>query len=387
MIAVVSLVHQQAFELNVDSNSTYPFKSHFMSSILDKITSPTINNPFYNAYLEDIGRLQEANPLFINYTLLQDKRVKESIINLIIEAIIRFNLIVTPREFLSFIYSILVYPKLDEYKERTDFFSASLPTMLFNGSENKIQKAISKLDPLKASNLCHDKQLSELYSNFKYNKKFLPEISIDLSTILEIKLNQFYNNHGDAKAIISSYIFRINHLLSYHSESKSYINFITDLKGYFNKNEDIYVRLADLIVSSIPRHYGSYFSESSFIPLNIQGSEYKLFAILELPEPEFNPTFDKSIPYVFETSMLLTWNINQDKIILKVDFDLYEHLYELNTGKLATAYEGERNLSFSNFVRNISHHTSAQKEVKIVSHTHKVNTLVKRYTNLQIQQG
>lgn len=137
-IKIISLSHQQIFELDTEtSDNTYPVSSRFLSCILSKIASKSENNPFYQAFLEDKVKGQNAiDPVAINYELLQVTEIQNTIVKLLIEAIIRFNLLVTPREFLDFVYSILVYPSWKTYRESKDFFSALLPTMLLNGKHS-----------------------------------------------------------------------------------------------------------------------------------------------------------------------------------------------------------------------------------------------------------
>lgn len=104
------------------SDNTYPVSSRFLSCILSKIASKSENNPFYQAFLEDKVKGQNAiDPVAINYELLQVTEIQNTIVKLLIEAIIRFNLLVTPREFLDFVYSILVYPSWKTYRESKEF--------------------------------------------------------------------------------------------------------------------------------------------------------------------------------------------------------------------------------------------------------------------------
>ena len=166
-VKVVMFVDQQAFEFYTD-NPNRVVESLFLSAILDKIVSKNPKNPFYKAYQEDLSYgISLKDPLILNYELLSIPDIRNCIVMTIIEAIVRYKMIITPREFLDFIYSIMVYPQ--EYKEKRDFYEALLPTLLYCGRENMIQKAISKLDPLKQSSTEHDKQLSVLFKNSQQN--------------------------------------------------------------------------------------------------------------------------------------------------------------------------------------------------------------------------
>ena len=116
----VSFSNQQHFEL-IQNGTDYPIDSFFICKVLDKITFNDESNPFYRAYCETADSLGFFHPEVINYKLLSLPSVKDSIAKLIIEAIIRFQLIFTPRDFFDFICSIVVFPYSEKYKEAPHF--------------------------------------------------------------------------------------------------------------------------------------------------------------------------------------------------------------------------------------------------------------------------
>lgn len=387
-IKIISLSHQQIFELDTEtSDNTYPVSSRFLSCILSKIASKSENNPFYQAFLEDKVKGQNAiDPVAINYELLQVTEIQNTIVKLLIEAIIRFNLLVTPREFLDFVYSILVYPSWKTYRESKDFFSALLPTMLLNGGENKIQRAISLLDPIKCSCLSHDNNLAVLYSTFDFNPQILQEaLGPKLIEELSIILKKFYANKDvNSRTQLATLLFRLNHLFSYHSDSQAYKKFLKYLKGYYLKDGKAFHYLNHLVLNAIPRHYGSYIDKPNFIPLNIQGSHYKLFATLKMPSAKYDVHFNANKPHIFDIAMNLNWTLEGNKIPLHIDYPLFEHLIELKNGKLATTYEGEKSLAFSNFVRELSQYSEAKEEVLILNDKNEIITFSETYGNIQM---
>lgn len=392
-IIIISLSHLQSFELNLESTNK-PVDSYFMNSVLDKIVAKSKDNKFYQAYLEDkqkqgLFSLDSIDPIQLNFEILSEQSVRDSIVQMIIESIIRYDLIVSPRDFLDFIYSILVFPGWKEFNETKDFFKAVLPSLLYNTSNNKIQKAIAHLDPLKISSYEHDKELSFLFSLQEYNDKLITKGKIALNAELSLSLKnimpKFIANNNKYKVELSGLILRMQHIFSYHSESKAYIEFLRCLQGYYKEDSMVYEVMDELVKNVIPRHYGSYYSDNDLIPLNIQGKKYKIFARLTMPTAEFFPSYNSSQPYVFEKFIKLYYDFRvDDPIELVMDFHLYEHLYELREGKLATSYEGERNLNFSNFVRVISGFSDASQEVIIIDHENNRTRLSFKYKKLQM---
>ncbi len=385
-IKVVSFANMQPYELLLDDDSNYPVDSQFMKGILAKVTDNSQSNPFYKAYLASIPKEgEDFDPVVFNYQFLLLQSVQDAIVKLVIESVVRFNQNVTPREFLDFIYSILVYSNLQNYKERSDFFEALLPTLLFGKTSNKIQRSVALLDPVKVSSVDHDDKLSNLYSAFEFDITFLDRerLGTKLADDFGNSISRFYKNKNKDKVQLTTLIFRMNHLLDYHSESKTYIEFLKQLKGFYAENPETFQEISDLVRFAIPRHYGSYYDKDGFIPLNIQGSKYKLFAKLDLGNLDFFPEFDRNVPYVFEPAISMVWNL-KESVPLRITYSLFEHLLSLKQGKLSTTYEGEQNLDFSNFIRTISKYSDAETEVKIIDSDNNVHTFASRWNKLQL---
>lgn len=364
-VKFVMFVDQQIFEFHKDSIGR-TVESKFLTDILEKIISTDPNNPFLKAYNEDImNGIDCKNPLILNFKLLSIPEVRNTIIMTVIEAIIRFKMIITPREFLDFIYSIMVFSH--EYKEKKNFYEALLPTLLYCGNENPIQKAISKLDPLKQSNTEHDKELSVLFTSYSipatyFNAKQLAQLPSEMVK----RTNEFYANNGRDIERTTKFVFRLKHLLSYHTESEVYSSYIETLKGIYNgdvhKMQDIYSAVA----KAIPRHYGSYYAKANMIPINIQGGRYRLFGNLQLKPIIINPYYSETEQNEFLLRFNMSWTFPDSPVTLRMDYQLYSYLYELNRGKLASSYENEKNLSFSRFVRQLVEKCNCEQEITIV---------------------
>lgn len=380
----VSFSNQQNFELLQDGTD-YPIDSSFIREILDKITSTDNSNPFYQAYLETTTLLGDKYPEVINYKLLSLKSVKETITKLIIESIIRFQLIFTPRDFFDYICSIIVFPFSESYKEGQHFFETLLPTLIFEGKTSKIQRAINQLDPLRISSLEHNKELSVLFTTFKLPDGYLNQDKLgDLYVVLKDKINFYYQNHGKDTERIAKFIFRLNHLLTYESESLEYRRFISYL-SYYNSNENtrckVINELEELINLCIPRHYGTYLDTSDLIPLNIQGSKYRLFARVDKEMVNVDAPYLGKNRNEFLLYIPLEWNVNGEQIPLKVDYKLFEYICSLEKGKLAITYESELNVEFCRYIRELVKNSTSDKEIVIISSDNKRLSLKSKFNN------
>ena len=365
-VKVVMFVDQQAFEFYPNSQDSF-IESHFLSAIMEKIVTKSVTNPFYKAYQEDISNgVGKKDPLILNFELLSIPVIRNSIVMTTIEAIIRFKLRITPREFLDFLYSIMIYPH--EYKEKKDFYEALLPSLLYCGSENMIQKAISKLDPLKKSSTEHDKQLSVLFTSYSIPANYFQGHELaQLPSELIKRTNEFYANNGRDIERTIKFVFRLKHLLAYHTESDVYSSYLEILKGIFMKDTKKMQVIYNFVSNAIPRHYGSYYGKANMVPLNIHGGRYRLFGSLQLrPEP-IKPCYSESEPNMFLLRFDMSWKFKDSSVKLRMDYQLYSYLYELNRGKLALSYENDKDLTFSKFVRQLVEKCNCEQEITIIT--------------------
>ena len=366
-IKFILFTDEQIFEFNVDRETEYPVSSNFLSSIFKRITAKEKKNPFYIAYIEDIENGTDAiDPLILNYELLSIPEVQNSICMTIIEAIVRYKLIITPREFLDFVYSIMVYPHYDEYRSREDFFEALLPNLLYCGGENTIQKAISNLDPLKHSCTDHDKQLSVLFTSYSIPETYFGPQVRSIPENLITRTNEFYSNNGKGIERTTKFIFRLKHLMSYHSESSVFTSYLSVLRGVFTADVHKMQEIYDMVGRAITRHYGSYYSKPNMIPLNIQGGQYRLFANQSLKPEPIKTSFDRKNPTEFNLRFDLSWKFPSGNVSLRMDYPLYSYLYELNNGRLALSYENEKDLTFSRFIRQLIGKCNCRQELTVV---------------------
>lgn len=389
-VKIIEFSNKQIYEFNPNLNGYDTLKSEFMSQILAKVVDNNPENPFFQAYTNDLESAEDnhKNPIIINFQLLMLPEVRKSIILYVIEAIIRFNLSITPREFLDFIHSIIIPTNYAGYKEDKSFYESLLPTLLFKGGDNVILKALSKLDPLKHSSTVHDSTLSLLFTSNSIPDNFLQPLSVTskLPKYMITRTNQFYNNNGRDIEPTTKFLFRLKHLLSYHSESETYMSFIDSLKIVFSEDLNKYSELYQLVSTAIPRHYGSYVVQQDSIPLNIQGGKYKMFASLQMspamPEYRYNP--DK--PNEFYPNYKLIWEIpmhnNKDLVI---DYSLYSYLYDLSQGKLAITYENEKDIRFGNFVRDLASISNKSKAILVSNSEGHDLTMRESFNRIQIQ--
>ena len=382
----VSFSNQQNFELTQDG-SEYPVESSFISEILNKITKADCCNPFYAAYEETKkdSHYGAMYPEVLNFEILSLLVVKKSIVMLIIECMVRFQLIFTPRDFFDFVCSIIVFPFSEKYNEGRHLFESLLPSLIFSGNSSKIQKMVCQLDPLRVSSLDHNKSLAVMFTAYKLHDDMLDKNKLScVYESLKEKINFYYKNHGKDTERISKFIFRVSHLLDYHSESDVYRQFLRNLSLYNNEESrnEIILELEEKVDLSIPRHYGAYTQVNDLIPLNIQGSKYRLFARIDKSMSSVDAPYIGQFRNEFLLYIPMQWVVKNNPVELKMDYQLFEYICSLEKGKLPITYESELNMEFSRFIRELIKYSSGDKEVVIISSDEKTVCLRSKLNNV-----
>lgn len=377
-VRIVSFGNHQIFELYPErTDDVYPVDSEFIRSVLEKITQDSADNVFYQTYKESTPIGDEYDPAYVNYELLRLPAVQDSIVKILIEAIIRYKLLLTPRELFDFIYRIVVPDTIKDFKKANHFFSSLLPSLVFGGGESRILKTIALLDPLKQGCIDHNNRLSTLFTSVDIPGDLAAELKGKIHKNFFDILTQFYHNNRRDVDNISKLIFRLEHLLKYHSESTEYKEFISVLCGYYAKDIDRFDKLYEKIIQCIPHYYGSYTNEDHIVPLNIQGRDYKLFVNCKGLREVWNETdvdFDTNNRNQFVIEILTKWKVLKE-LTLKVEYQLYEDLCKICNGKLTLATERDHNLLFGKFISELVLQTDYQNSIIILSPENKQYTL------------
>lgn len=377
-VRIVSFANHQIFELFPENkNITYPIDSLFIRKVLDKITSKENDNIFRTAFNKSMPIGSDFDPCYINYQLLCIPAIQDAIVKIIIEAIIRFKLMLTPRELFDFIYRIVVPDNYATFNPSKDFFSSLLPTILFGGGDNKILKCLTLLDPLKHGNITHNDYLSELFTSIEIpDEPSFNGLQEKLHQRFFAILDEYYKNSRSNVEDISRFLFRLKHLLEYHSESDEYRAFLEILCGYYNNDVDRLFPLYETIQRSIPHFYGSYTDKLNVVPLDIQGREYKMFVSCDnlKPVPQGSIPFNRSNRNKFVVEIDTQWKVNES-ISLKIEYQLYEYLCKIQQGKLAQADDRNHNLSFSEFINKLVRQTDFRDKVIILTSDNQQLTL------------
>src|SRR5699024_3820403 len=177
----VTVQHEDDFHiLNFAEDQPYVLtengaRSPFFMNLMEKVTKATHENPFYNSWKTDIkeGYQSIAHE---NYLLLQNKTVQESIVQSLIESIIKQKIFISTRAFYNFVYEIIVPVSLETESLGTTFnIKDMLPNLMYSHPDrSQLLEALHQNDPLKT----RSKEIDQLNTDFilaSSPKKFIQD--------------------------------------------------------------------------------------------------------------------------------------------------------------------------------------------------------------------
>ena len=104
----------------------------FIESLLVKLTSPTEDNPFYQAWKQESGSVPSL--LHTNYRLLQYPEIQQVIVRTLLKVRLKYDQFLTARTLLDFVYHLLTGPN-------------HLFDNLFTNKSTELSKALTHFDP------------------------------------------------------------------------------------------------------------------------------------------------------------------------------------------------------------------------------------------------
>ena len=327
-------------------------KSSYISGLISKITKDSKSNIFYKSYCDNCISCenQKKCPIKFNYELLGKKEVNESVVKILIEAIVKDKLIIPTRALLNFIFDILVgrlgiktdnliFKKSIASLNENKFIDALLPNVIFNEEEiSYIFKSIKKIDPL----------------NIKMNN--LDDFIIEFNTAESV--DGYFNEAFDIKQDYLENVFKIDResTVNHALRDKLLTLFIrlykiSGVSGIFNLNDDIYMNyIKDIyhwnkgdrrelknlyldVKSAILKWNGDNEEKEINIFIGKKQSKYKISEEIEIKADTSNiPVNTDNILERFLEDLIVEYKVKDRSFKFDIDYSLYNTLSKINKG-------------------------------------------------------
>ena len=372
-------------------------KSQYVEEIINKITKDDERNVFKNSYKSNCINcdINYKCPIKINYEMLMKESVKEKLIDVLIESVVKDKLIISTRSLLNFIYDFIVNTELDnksndelkKYIDKVsceDFIKYIFVSNLFEHKElSQILNSINKIDPINSTSEELDNIIIKLnitediagvfnsylnmdgnsYLDFLMSKNDVIENEINR---LKTKTEQGYLKEKLINMFIRLHIFMpIGNL---NLEDKTYLSYMKFLY-YWNKGER--KKLASLyndVKVAIYNWNGEALDGKINISVGRNQMRYKISQILNISADLSNIKVDSQEELLkFNPSLIIGYK-SEDKGInhkIDIDFNLYELLMRVKDGYRPNKNDKYNYINFVEFVNKIQKLGSQSKEIYI----------------------
>lgn len=335
-------------------------KSEYFAQLLAKITATKEENPFYVAYQLDKAHLGETHPIMMNYRWLQKKHVQEVLIQLLIRATIQYKLIISTRTLLNFIHDIIVPANLSDYEfplTPKQIVETNLLSLLFRSPERStVLKVIHQLDPIHIRHQRLDELLIEL--NSTPNVELIVKKYFHDSDVLALVEMLFHDADKKYNKYISLDNFFIRLAFFFDSDwnqlfyPETYKQYLKDLYHY-NRGEipqliNLYKNIEVILFEwkGSPEQGYLYIEQISDIVWMAQKIHIK-------PKPENMNRRTDTILYRFTENIFTYFEANGRKIMLELDYPLYELIQRILNGYRPNKKDKENAIKFVEFIDSI----------------------------------
>lgn len=350
-------------------------ESEYIKKIICKVTDKLNENDFYNTYIESCSECINCNccPVKFNYELLSNENIQKSIIQLLIQSIIKCKIIISTRALLNFIYELIVPRSNIDFNSPTfkneinnlnnlKYIQSLMPNIIFEHKEMSfIFEALSELDPL---NIRNDK-VDEFIVDFNnaeniinYFDKCISESSNWMERFRDIdisKQNQDHISLGMAKLFIRTYyLLGKNDIFNLRDDVyESYMEYLYFWnKGNRSKLKNLYSEVSE----GIAKWNGDADKEYINILMGRNQTKYKISQEINLKADldKLPNSSEINLKRFISTIKLGYRNSTVDQYYeINIDFALYELLVRISKGYRPNKRDKNRFIKFIEFINTI----------------------------------
>lgn len=325
-------------------------KSPFFLEIMDRVTEQDMNNPFYRSWSTDYKN-EVKTAAHYNYFLLQQKEVKESIVQSLIEVMVKKKVFISTRAFYNFLYEIIV-PIHNPLIEDDSLMGVNdmLPSLMYGHPDrSRLLAALNEIDPLKRRLESTD----QLVGNFLLKTVPLDYVKEELGEKTSIGAwKQVNSMHKQNKQIEYSRLFVRQHALLVRKDyEQEYREFIQFLYSFYKGEEDEIGRLFELIEKVVYTWKGS--PKDRFVFVDSPNKTFRLAVEIDI-EPEvdeqvFGSSEGKEEVERFTPSIRIGFSQKGKSFLFELDYKLYALLKQINEGYRPNRQDRQDALQFSEF--------------------------------------
>jgi DNA phosphorothioation-dependent restriction protein DptF len=373
-------------------------QSSYIKSLITKITDSSELNIFYKSYKKNCTVCSNCKscPIKANYELLSNERVQESIVDLLVQCIIKSKIIISTRALLNFMYELIIPRSYIDVNSpifkndisklnNLDYIKSLMPNIIFNHKDlSFIFEALNSLDPLNVRNQKVDDFIIEFNNSTDILPYFKEHIDYPKGYIDKINNVNFEETEDKKiryellKLFIRSY-YVCGKGNTFSLKDSVYENYMECL--YFgNRGDKTKLKaLYDNVKSGIVKWNGEADKDQTNIFMGKNQIKYKVSEELELKVDTSNlPKNDDTDLKKFIATLKLKFKSERlgRNYEIDVDFSLYKLLIQVINGYRPNKKDKNNFIKFIEFINKLEE-TGSQNEKLIF--TEKNRDVNKKY--------
>ncbi len=363
--------------------------SEYIKSIIQRITKSSDKNYFYLSYNQHCINCENNNscPIKANYELLSKDNVQNSIIDLLVQCVVKNKIIISTRALLNFIYELIIPRSYIDVSSATfknkiaklnsiEYINSLLPNIIFNHKElSFIFEALSSIDPLNIRNEKLDEFIIDFNNDSDIMRYFNKYIDFPKDFLWKI-INTNINNTEKKKDIHyellklfirSYYICGIEELFSLRDYIyDEYMNALF----YYNRGEKLKLKnVYENVKNGIMKWNGEAEKEYLNIFIGKNQTKYKVSEKVELKADTRNlPKNDETDIKKFIGTLKLQYKDEktQESHGIDIDYSLYKLLVQINNGYRPNKKDRNHFIKFIEFIGKLEDTGSQNKELVFI---------------------
>ncbi|WP_193726670.1 DNA phosphorothioation-dependent restriction protein DptF [Paenibacillus guangzhouensis] len=365
-------------------------KSDYLFGLINKITAPLQENPFYKSYQNNCINncvVAEQCPIKKNYELIAESNIQNKVIDLIVKAVISEKLIVSSRAFLNFIYNILVAPNYENLSDDSimkvnmniqisEYIERLLPFLVFaQPDSSNINYALSHLSPTNSRNEHIDQVLIDFKTVDDKTDLFHKYLNIDSLPYL-FSLIKKYQKDEQLKSQLEREVGKLFVHLSYFLNKEHwnvfhdpvFVKYVSYLYwsniGNTGKLANLYnIELKEAIYRWNGNGFGTYISLNVGQPQN----SYKTLQKLEI-----QPLINKDVASCSENQLSkfllkipVAFKVKNSvgSAAVELDYSLYKLVTKIGEGYRPNKNDKLQFINFVDFINKLSELGNGREEI------------------------
>ena len=352
-ITFLNFAGLQPYDLD-ETGATSPF----FKAIIEKVTAPVEENPFYQSWKADKER-GIWTPVHLNYSLLQDEKMRDAVVRVLVEAMIKEKLFLSTRALYNVIYDMLVPLDIEAFDP-----DHLLPSLLFSRPERSdLMRALHTIDPVARRNEVFDELLRQFIIIDDKSSLIKQHIIED-----EAYVQMWEAIDGEIESY-SKLLIRHYYLLHHRTLNESYHQFLRTLYSYYTGSTEAYEELYQVISEAIKRWIGSPKEHYIYIDAKSE-SDYRLAIPFQfdhaIPGRKYRQARGAAKVSRLKPEVELGLQVEGEVLYVMIDYDLFDLLVRVAKGYRPTRRDYAEALQFVEFYNAIVQHTDKAKELLIV---------------------